>query len=234
MVKPTIAEIRASDLTPLEQELALASFGAEALADEPQDAPRPHAAPRTAAPRMAAPHDPRHGHSTGAFAAASRDATQAAASAAAAARPEPNPALANNPHVNAWRAHLDGLRARNAIARPMRACGRLTRAAGLVLEAVGLRLSVGAEVMIELPQGSSLPMAEAEVVGFAGDKLFPAHASIRSRAPRSPIRWRAPSGCRWAGNCSAVCSTRRAGRSTGSGRSAQKWMPRFPRPPSIR
>jgi flagellum-specific ATP synthase len=172
MVKPTIAEIRASDLTPLEQELALASFGAEALADEPQDAPRPHAAPRTAAPRMAAPHDPRHGHSTGAFAAASRDATQAAASAAAAARPEPNPALANNPHVNAWRAHLDGLRARNAIARPMRACGRLTRAAGLVLEAVGLRLSVGAEVMIELPQGSSLPMAEAEVVGFAGDKLF--------------------------------------------------------------
>ena len=172
MVKPTIAEIRASDLTPLEQELALASFSAEALADEPQDAPRPKAAPRTAASRTAAPHDPRHGHSTGAFAAASRDATPAAASAAAATRPAPNPALANNPHVNAWRAHLDGLRARNAIARPMRACGRLTRAAGLVLEAVGLRLSVGAEVMIELPQGSSLPMAEAEVVGFAGDKLF--------------------------------------------------------------
>jgi flagellum-specific ATP synthase len=177
MVKPTIAEIRASDLTPLEQELALASFGAEALADEalsdePQDAPRPQAAPRSTAPRMAAPHDPRHGHSTGAFAAASRDATPGAANAAAAARPAPDPALADNPHVNAWRAHLDGLRARNAIARPMRACGRLTRAAGLVLEAVGLRLSVGAEVMIELPQGSSLPMAEAEVVGFAGDKLF--------------------------------------------------------------
>ncbi|HEX3381628.1 MAG TPA: flagellar protein export ATPase FliI, partial [Paraburkholderia sp.] len=35
-----------------------------------------------------------------------------------------------------------------------------------------LRLSVGAEVMIELPLGSSLPMAEAEVVGFSGDKLF--------------------------------------------------------------
>ena len=126
----------------------------------------------SAAPRTAAPHDPRHGHSASAFAAASRDATPAAANAAAAARPAPNPALANNPHMNAWRAHLDGLRARNAIARPMRACGRLTRAAGLVLEAVGLRLSVGAEVMIELPQGSSLPMAEAEVVGFAGDKLF--------------------------------------------------------------
>ena len=31
MVKPTIEDIRHSDLTPLERELALASFGAEAL-----------------------------------------------------------------------------------------------------------------------------------------------------------------------------------------------------------
>ena len=165
MVKPTIEEIRASDLTPLEQELALASFGMHALPPEPMELPSAQPAPRTAAP-----HDPRHGHSASAFAAASRDA--APSSAKAAARPAPNPALANNPHMNAWRDHLDGLRARNAIARPMRACGRLTRAAGLVLEAVGLRLSVGAEVMIELPLGSSRPMAEAEVVGFAGDKLF--------------------------------------------------------------
>jgi flagellum-specific ATP synthase len=165
MVKPTIEEIRASDLTPLEQELALASFGVHGLPPEPEELPQPKAAPRTAAP-----HDPRHGHSASAFAAASRDAAPSAAQAAA--RPAPDPVLANNPHMNAWRGHLDGLRARNAIARPMRACGRLTRAAGLVLEAVGLRLSVGAEVMIELPQGSSLPMAEAEVVGFAGDKLF--------------------------------------------------------------
>jgi flagellum-specific ATP synthase len=165
MVKPTIEEIRASDLTPLEQELALASFGMHALPPEPMELPSAQPAPRTATP-----HDPRHGHSASAFAAASRDA--APSSAKAAARPAPNPALANNPHMNAWRDHLDGLRARNAIARPMRACGRLTRAAGLVLEAVGLRLSVGAEVMIELPLGSSRPMAEAEVVGFAGDKLF--------------------------------------------------------------
>ncbi len=34
-MKPTLEEIRASDLTPLERELALASFGAEALADTP-------------------------------------------------------------------------------------------------------------------------------------------------------------------------------------------------------
>ena len=162
MVKPTIEEIRASDLTPLEQELALASFGSHALPPEPEELPSAQATPRNAAP-----HDPRHGHSSGAFAAASRDAATAAA-----ARPVPNPALANNPHLKGWRDHMDGLRARNAIARPMRACGRLTRAAGLVLEAVGLRLSVGAEVMIELPMGSSRAMAEAEVVGFAGDKLF--------------------------------------------------------------
>ena len=31
MVKPTIEDIQHSDLTPLERELALASFGAEAL-----------------------------------------------------------------------------------------------------------------------------------------------------------------------------------------------------------
>jgi flagellum-specific ATP synthase len=94
------------------------------------------------------------------------------ASAAALAPAPYDPALDSNPHMQAWRGRLDALRARNAIARPLRACGRLTRAAGLVLEAVGLRLSVGAEVMIELPLGSALPMAEAEVVGFSGDKLF--------------------------------------------------------------
>ncbi|HVE06643.1 MAG TPA: flagellum-specific ATP synthase FliI, partial [Paraburkholderia sp.] len=117
MVTPRVDEIVTSDLTPLERELALASFGNAA------PSPRPDAGP-------------------------------------------------NNPHLEAWRERLDGLRTRNAIAKPLRACGRLTRAAGLVLEAVGLRLSVGSEVMIELPLGSTLAMAEAEVVGFAGDKLF--------------------------------------------------------------
>ncbi|APR37279.1 flagellar protein export ATPase FliI [Paraburkholderia sp. SOS3] len=87
--------------------------------------------------------------------------------------PHARPAVAaDNPYLQAWRQRLDALRERNAIAKPLRACGRLTRAAGLVLEAVGLRLSVGSEVMIELPPGSTLPMAEAEVVGFNGDRLF--------------------------------------------------------------
>lgn len=181
MVKPTLEEIRASDLTPLERELALASFGAEALADVPA-AVTPAAA--AVAAIDAALRDPAHGHpgaghpakgvaASRESAAASRESAVSSSPASAPPAPAPyDPALDSNPHMQAWRSRLDALRARNAIAKPMRACGRLTRAAGLVLEAVGLRLSVGAEVMIELPFGSSLAMAEAEVVGFSGDKLF--------------------------------------------------------------
>ncbi|MFM0404944.1 flagellar protein export ATPase FliI [Paraburkholderia aspalathi] len=169
MVKPTLEEIRASDLTPLERELALASFGAEALADVPA-AVTPAAA--AVAAIDAALRDPAHGHPAKG-AAASRESAVSSSPASPPPAPAPyDPALDSNPHMQAWRGRLDTLRARNAIAKPMRACGRLTRAAGLVLEAVGLRLSVGAEVMIELPFGSSLAMAEAEVVGFSGDKLF--------------------------------------------------------------
>ncbi|WP_345812162.1 flagellar protein export ATPase FliI [Paraburkholderia sp. PREW-6R] len=191
MVKPTLEEIRASDLTPLERELALASFGAEALAQAPLAGAAEHVADAAlvSCDAQRAPHAPFSGD---AASATSNDAAQAfgltagdtgvsldnpALAAAQAVRqtiahPPYDPALDTNPHVQVWRGKLDALRERNAIAKPMRACGRLTRAAGLVLEAVGLRLSVGAEVMIELPPGSSLPMAEAEVVGFSGDKLF--------------------------------------------------------------
>ncbi|MFM0499159.1 flagellar protein export ATPase FliI [Paraburkholderia caffeinilytica] len=188
MVKPTLEEIRASDLTPLERELALASFGAEALADEPATVTPAAAA---VAAIDAALRDPAHGLPDTGHSGAGRPAKGVAASRESATAshesavssshaslpPAPlpasyDPALDSNPHMQAWRGRLDALRARNAIAKPMRACGRLTRAAGLVLEAVGLRLSVGAEVMIELPFGSSLAMAEAEVVGFSGDKLF--------------------------------------------------------------
>ena len=142
MVKPTLDDIRASDLTPLERELALASFGA---IDPSENVGREVGTVATIA---------------------------AAAPVARVAQHNDDVSATGNSHTLAWRARLEGLRARNAIARPLQACGRLTRAAGLVLEAVGLRLSVGSEVMIELPLGSSLPMAEAEVVGFAGDRLF--------------------------------------------------------------
>ncbi|MDC6134212.1 flagellum-specific ATP synthase FliI, partial [Burkholderia gladioli] len=72
----------------------------------------------------------------------------------------------SNPHLAHWLEQLGALRERSARALPLRPCGRLTRAAGLVLEATGLRLSVGAECTIELPPGSTLPVAEAEVVGI--------------------------------------------------------------------
>ncbi len=55
---------------------------------------------------------------------------------------------------------------------PHRACGRLIRAAGLVLEAVGVRIPVGGACLIELPPGNPLGMAQAEVVGFSGERLF--------------------------------------------------------------
>jgi flagellum-specific ATP synthase len=168
MVKPTIEDIQQSDLTPLERELALASFGAEALtvAQMEESLAALESAISSAHAGVDADDDaPSDRAPLPAAAPASRDS-------AAAPKREPDPALASNPYLQAWRGRLNGLRERNQIARPLRACGRLTRAAGLVLEAVGLRLAVGAEVMIELPPGSTRAMAEAEVVGFSGDKLF--------------------------------------------------------------
>ena len=186
----TVESLRASGLSPLEVELALASFSPEDL-PEARRALDPHAsATQTVfadvdpADQLAAieaidaltkaaasdelPALAQSEHSShGSHAAAS-------ASRTAAPRPvfTPDPALANNRHLAAWRSRLDALRERTALSRPLSACGRLTRAAGLVLEAVGMRLAVGAECLIEMPPGSTLPMAEAEVVGFAGDRLF--------------------------------------------------------------
>ncbi|GAB1232548.1 flagellar protein export ATPase FliI [Ferrigenium sp. UT4] len=51
---------------------------------------------------------------------------------------------------------------------PLQVSGRLTKVTGLVMEAVGLRMAVGSTCWIELPQNR----IEAEVVGFAGDRLF--------------------------------------------------------------
>ena len=136
--------LRASGMSPLEVELALASFG-------------PEGAPETA------PVD------AGVLSRGRRAITAPTLRMPLAT---PDPVLAANPHLAAWRARLNGLGQRNALARPLSAYGRLTRAAGLVMEAVGLRLGVGAECMIELPPGSPYAMAEAEVVGFAAERLF--------------------------------------------------------------
>ena len=80
--------------------------------------------------------------------------------------------IAPNPHVQHW---VDALtQARSDIARCTTtvSSGRLTRAVGLVLEATGLQLPVGSDCLIELPPGYPLRHAEAEVVGFAGDRIF--------------------------------------------------------------
>jgi flagellum-specific ATP synthase len=79
---------------------------------------------------------------------------------------------AENPHVAAWQAALGKARATVSLSVPVRTYGRLTRAVGLVLEAVGLRLPVGSDCLIELPPGYPQKTAEAEVVGFAGDKIL--------------------------------------------------------------
>ncbi|WP_197722859.1 flagellar protein export ATPase FliI [Sulfurivermis fontis] len=55
--------------------------------------------------------------------------------------------------------------------------GRLTRMIGLTLEAVGLRANIGARCLVESADGDAI---EAEVVGFAGEKLY--------LMPTGPIR----------------------------------------------
>ena len=79
---------------------------------------------------------------------------------------------AANPHLKAWKTALGDARAAVGTSVPVRTYGRLTRAVGLVLEAVGLRLPVGSDCLIELPPGYPQKTAEAEVVGFAGDRIL--------------------------------------------------------------
>lgn len=83
-----------------------------------------------------------------------------------------NPPSVKNHHLLAWQSSLESSRAKLACVEPVLCYGRLTRAVGLVLEAVGLSLPVGSDCLIELPPGYPQRTAEAEVVGFSGDRLF--------------------------------------------------------------
>ena len=65
--------------------------------------------------------------------------------------------------------YLDVCREHLKAAHPLAAQGRLTRVAGLVMEATGLRLPVGSTCLVSQ---DGLNPVEAEVVGFAGDRLF--------------------------------------------------------------
>ena len=66
-------------------------------------------------------------------------------------------------------AYLNGCREHLRSAHPLAAQGRLVRVAGLVMEATGLRLPVGSTCLVSQ---DGLHPVEAEVVGFAGDRLF--------------------------------------------------------------
>ncbi len=67
------------------------------------------------------------------------------------------------------REYLADCRRAVSWATPIATSGRLTRVSGLVMEAAGLRMPVGSQCHIQIPGGQSI---EAEVAGFAGDRLF--------------------------------------------------------------
>ncbi|MCC4310039.1 flagellar protein export ATPase FliI [Alcanivorax marinus] len=78
-------------------------------------------------------------------------------------------------HHQHWCQALTRVSERVAGAPAYLTSGRVVRATGLVLEVVGLRVPLGSGCRIELTcdgGGGASGFAEAEVVGFAGDKLF--------------------------------------------------------------
>ena len=68
-----------------------------------------------------------------------------------------------------WRRFLAGCRDQLGNHNPYLVTGRLTRINGLVMEATGLKLPLGSSCRIQVPGSNAV---EAEVVGFAGERLF--------------------------------------------------------------
>jgi flagellum-specific ATP synthase len=68
-----------------------------------------------------------------------------------------------------WQKYFEDCRTAARSSQPFMVSGRLTRVAGLVMEAVGLELPVGNSCYVLTPSGQRV---DAEVVGFAGDRLF--------------------------------------------------------------
>lgn len=68
-----------------------------------------------------------------------------------------------------WGARLKEQRATLERPVPMVVEGKLTRMVGLTLEAVGCQAAIGGRCEVLVPNGDSI---EAEVVGFAGDRLY--------------------------------------------------------------
>lgn len=74
-----------------------------------------------------------------------------------------------NAHSARWQGFLENCRLAASNAAPLWPKGKLTRINGLVMEATGLKLPLGSSCHILLASGAPV---EAEVVGFAGEKLF--------------------------------------------------------------
>lgn len=72
-------------------------------------------------------------------------------------------------HIGRWQRYLANCQTAVSQAQPLWPSGRLTRINGLVMEASGLKLPLGSTCSI-IP-GSGTPV-EAEVVGFAGEKIY--------------------------------------------------------------
>ena len=71
-------------------------------------------------------------------------------------------------HAARWNRYLRNCGTAASNAQPLWPIGRLTRINGLVMEAAGLKLPLGSSCRVYPLSGSAI---EAEVVGFAGEKL---------------------------------------------------------------
>ncbi|MBS1159879.1 MAG: ATPase FliI/YscN [Proteobacteria bacterium] len=72
-------------------------------------------------------------------------------------------------HSGRWNNFLDHCKTAASNAQPLWPIGRLTRINGLVMEAAGLKLPLGSSCRIYPLSGAPV---EAEIVGFAGEKLY--------------------------------------------------------------
>jgi flagellum-specific ATP synthase len=84
-----------------------------------------------------------------------------------------------------WTQRLAGYRSKLDSGVPLVVEGRLTRMVGLTLEAVGCQAAIGELCKIVAP---GVPEVEAEVVGFAGEKLFlMPTAGLRGLVPNARV-----------------------------------------------
>ncbi len=83
-----------------------------------------------------------------------------------------------------WAMRLERCRKRAETPISLVVEGKLTRVVGLTLEAVGCQAAIGSRCLVSGPDGS----VEAEVVGFAGEKLFlMPTGDIRGIAPNARV-----------------------------------------------